>query len=98
MSKTNAKRAPAVEVAPITTNAPVLTSFAPLACRAGTARHAAYLAIAECMEAGATRAQCLEAVKAAEMAWHAENGRVVKAVASAGWLKLFACEFGQGAA
>lgn len=86
----------AVEV--VTAAAPaVLISFAPLTCRAGTARHAAYTAIVECMAAGATRLQTLDAVKAAEQAWHAENGRTVKAVAPAGWLKLFACEFGQAA-
>jgi hypothetical protein len=82
----------AVEV--VTAAAPaVLVSFAPLTCRAGTARHAAYTALVSCMAAGATRLQCLEAVKAAELAWHAENGRVVKAVAPAGWLKLFSCQF-----
>ena len=85
-----------VEVAPIVVAAPaVLVSFAPLTCRAGTARHAAYTALVSCMAAGATRSQCLEAVKAAELAWHAENGRVVKAVAPAGWLKSLGCEFAQ---
>ena len=91
-----AKKVEAVEVVEVVKVAgPKLVSFAPLTCRAGTARHAAYTALVSCMAAGATRSQCLEAVKAAELAWHAENGRVVKAVAPAGWLKLFACEFAQ---
>jgi hypothetical protein len=78
----------------VTANPKAMSSYAPSTCRAGTARHAAYMAIELAFELGATRAETLAAVKQAEIDWHAEQGRVVKGIAPAGWLKLFACQFG----
>lgn len=83
--------AAAPAAAPVAVKGPTLAALPAATVRAGTARAAAYNALAGCI--GQTRAQCLEAVKQAELDWHAEKGRVVKKVAPAGWLSLFGAVF-----
>lgn len=97
----NAKRTPravapvSAPVAPVTAPAtPVLVKVLPATVRQGTARAAAYAALVSCCATGtATRKDCLQAVKEAEQAWHAEQGRTPKGVNPAGWLSLFCAEF-----
>lgn len=84
-----------VAVAVEAKNVPVLVIKSEPAVRAGTAAEAVWNAIkALCGSAGAegavTREAVLIAAKAAETNWHKEAGRVVKAVAPAGWLRKWA--------
>jgi len=87
-------RAKKVEVAEVVKVAgPKLISIASATVRAGTARAAAYEALQVALEVGATRQETLMAVKAAEQAWHAEQGRTPKGINPAGWLTLFGAVF-----
>lgn len=87
----HAKKVEAVKV--VKAAGPKLVSIAPSTCRAGTARAAAYEALQVALEAGATRAETLLAVKSAEQAWHVEQGRAPKGINPAGWLSLFGAVF-----
>lgn len=92
-AKKNVVAAADAVVAAAAVAGPKLVSLLPATCRAGTARAAAYGALVSCMAAGATRQQTLIAVKSAEQAWHAEQGRTPKGINPAGWLSLFCAEF-----
>ena len=92
MARANKVEAVEVELAPVVTG-PKLVSVAPATVRAGTARAAAYEALQVALELGATRQETLIAVKAAEQAWHIEQGRTPKGINPAGWLSLFGAVF-----
>jgi hypothetical protein len=85
MSKVAKKTEATTEVAVETKMVPFLCIKSVPVVRPGTAAEAALSAIL-CNE-GKDRATVLEALKSAETAWHKDAGRVVKAVAPAGWLR-----------
>lgn len=85
LNATIAAEAPAAAETPKT---PVLVIKGEPTLRPGTAAEAVWAAIAACKGAG--RDAVLLAAKTAEQNWHKEAGRVVKAVAPAGWLRKWA--------
>lgn len=62
----------------------------------GSARHVAWQALAQCQ--GQTKPVVLETLRQAETWWHQQNGRTVKGIAPAGWLRTFAAHIAWGAA
>lgn len=82
--------APATPVAAPTQNAPqgqLLVVVSHPAARNGTAAATCWATLVAMQ--GQPRQAVLEALKQAETAWHAENGRSVKGVAPSGWLRKF---------
>lgn len=85
LNATVAAEAPAAAEAP---KVAVLVIKGEPILRPGTAAEAVWAAIAACKGTG--RDAVLLAAKTAEQNWHKEAGRVVKAVAPAGWLRKWA--------
>ena len=75
----------AVEVAAAPAPVLVLVGVAGKAPRAGTASAATHAVLLGAR--GNARTEVLSALRDAECNWHEEQGRVVKAVSPAGWLK-----------
>lgn len=92
-TKAPAAATTAPAAAPTTTPAaPVLlAAVGGKAPRAGTASAACYAALLA--NVGQPRAVVLAALAAAETQWHQTNGRTVKGVAPAGWLRTHQATF-----
>lgn len=69
----------------------VLVGVAGKAPRAGTASAATHAVLLG--SRGNTRTEVLAALADAERAWHDEQGRIVKAISPAGWLKTHGAQW-----